>query len=553
MFKFTKLHIMNKITSMELLNLTRLRYQFFPSHLVDRSLWPILLSFSLFSLAISAVEYMHGYSTGSLLLRAATVLTLIGMALWWKDVVIEATFGGHHTKKVRNGILQGFVLFVVSEVMVFLSVFWAYGHSSLSPAVEIGGCWPCFIIILSFYFFTFIAINIQLLFFYLFIKAVNIVNNIINSFASPSTEDLSGNEKGTCNKNDILDETKKNFDDISKSFDPSLIKIDLFKFKSFINGLFQAEGTISLQFKVADSLRLGFYFSIGQNFSTEAAKLFLMLQYVLGGIGRFKFEALESGKTHIRYVVTNKDEIINVIIPYFSLLYGDKKFAILKLNRILKIIDILSISFNIKLAYELIVLVYSLNPDGQSRKLSLIEKLEKLNILPNSFLDIELTEYHQENNQLPDIFFIIGLFIGDGSLYFSLETRSHPKFYLRVTCDICTLKNSSNSKHLLTLVAKSLGLPVNLYLNGSSGMLTLQYKGLVVLKKILVLFNNNIEFLFWRKSLVLMATNIKKMVEDKTHLTKAGKIQIVNMLYSKPNYYKKSKDFWLQLIEEHKK
>ena len=26
--------------------------------------------------------------------------------------------------------------------MVFLSVFWAYGHSSLSPAVEIGGCWP---------------------------------------------------------------------------------------------------------------------------------------------------------------------------------------------------------------------------------------------------------------------------------------------------------------------------------------------------------------------------------------------------------------------------
>jgi cytochrome c oxidase subunit 3 len=26
--------------------------------------------------------------------------------------------------------------------MVFLSVFWAYAHSSLSPALEIGGCWP---------------------------------------------------------------------------------------------------------------------------------------------------------------------------------------------------------------------------------------------------------------------------------------------------------------------------------------------------------------------------------------------------------------------------
>jgi len=32
-------------------------------------------------MAISAVEYMHGYSTGSLLLRASVVLTMLGMAL----------------------------------------------------------------------------------------------------------------------------------------------------------------------------------------------------------------------------------------------------------------------------------------------------------------------------------------------------------------------------------------------------------------------------------------------------------------------------------------
>jgi cytochrome c oxidase subunit 3 len=74
-------------------------------------------------MAISAVEYMHGYSTGSLLLRGAVVLTILGMGLWWKDVVIEATFEGHHTNKVKSGIMQGFILFVVSEVMVFLSVF----------------------------------------------------------------------------------------------------------------------------------------------------------------------------------------------------------------------------------------------------------------------------------------------------------------------------------------------------------------------------------------------------------------------------------------------
>src|SRR6266550_2570834 len=34
------------------------------------------------------------------------------------------------------------LLIIVSEVFAFLSIFWAFFHSSLSPAVEIGGSWP---------------------------------------------------------------------------------------------------------------------------------------------------------------------------------------------------------------------------------------------------------------------------------------------------------------------------------------------------------------------------------------------------------------------------
>lgn len=33
-------------------------------------------------------------------------------------------------------------LFIVSEVFFFLSFFWAFFHSSLAPAVELGGVWP---------------------------------------------------------------------------------------------------------------------------------------------------------------------------------------------------------------------------------------------------------------------------------------------------------------------------------------------------------------------------------------------------------------------------
>ena len=93
-------------------------------------------------MAIGAVLYMHGYSNGGFNLTVAFVLTAYGMALWFKDIIIEGTLLGHHTKEVVKGISMGVVLFIVSEVFAFVSVFWAFFHSSLSPAIEIGGIWP---------------------------------------------------------------------------------------------------------------------------------------------------------------------------------------------------------------------------------------------------------------------------------------------------------------------------------------------------------------------------------------------------------------------------
>jgi hypothetical protein len=120
----------------------RNQFQAFPSHLVDPSPWPIFVSFSLFYLAIAGVLYMHGYPNGLLLLTLGFVVTVSGMTLWFKDIVVEATLLGHHTTQVRKGLTAGVALFIVSEVFVFLSVFWAFFHSSLSPTIEIGGVWP---------------------------------------------------------------------------------------------------------------------------------------------------------------------------------------------------------------------------------------------------------------------------------------------------------------------------------------------------------------------------------------------------------------------------
>ncbi|KAH7917287.1 cytochrome oxidase subunit 3 [Leucogyrophana mollusca] len=123
-------------------NINRSDFQYFPFHLVTPSPWPILLSFSLLTMAIGAVMYMHGYSNGGELLSTGFILTSFGMGLWFRDVIIEGTYLGDHTRQVQKGLQLGILLFIVSEVFAFLSVFWAFFHSSLSPAIEIGGVWP---------------------------------------------------------------------------------------------------------------------------------------------------------------------------------------------------------------------------------------------------------------------------------------------------------------------------------------------------------------------------------------------------------------------------
>jgi len=113
-----------------------------PYHIVDQSPWPIALSGVLLSLTTSAVLSFHGYPMGNYLLISSFILLNWGMALWFKDIITEASYLGAHTDEVQKGISLGVVLFIISEVFFFLSIFWAYFHSALAPAIEIGSEWP---------------------------------------------------------------------------------------------------------------------------------------------------------------------------------------------------------------------------------------------------------------------------------------------------------------------------------------------------------------------------------------------------------------------------
>ena len=111
-----------------------------PFHLVDKSPWPILRAFSVLATVTGVAKWFHTYDINLFLL--GLIRTILIMVQWWRDVVREGTFQGHHTHVVVLGLRWGIILFITSEVLFFFSFFWAFFHRSLAPAVEIGAVWP---------------------------------------------------------------------------------------------------------------------------------------------------------------------------------------------------------------------------------------------------------------------------------------------------------------------------------------------------------------------------------------------------------------------------
>ncbi|NP_007568.1 cytochrome c oxidase subunit III (mitochondrion) [Alligator mississippiensis] len=109
-------------------------------HMVNPSPWPLAGAMAAMLLTTGLTLWFHYNS--NLLLLLGLVTTMLVMYQWWRDVVRESTYLGHHTPAVQKGLRYGMILFITSEVFFFLGFFWAFYHSSLSPTPELGGQWP---------------------------------------------------------------------------------------------------------------------------------------------------------------------------------------------------------------------------------------------------------------------------------------------------------------------------------------------------------------------------------------------------------------------------
>nr|ARH54213.1 cytochrome c oxidase subunit 3 [Crepidodera pluta] len=111
-----------------------------PFHLVDISPWPLMGALGAMTMMMGLIKWFHLFNNN--LLLVGTTITILIMYQWWRDIIREGTYQGLHTLKVANGLRWGMILFITSEVFFFISFFWSFFHSSLSPSIEIGMQWP---------------------------------------------------------------------------------------------------------------------------------------------------------------------------------------------------------------------------------------------------------------------------------------------------------------------------------------------------------------------------------------------------------------------------
>nr|YP_009485583.1 cytochrome c oxidase subunit III [Amblythyreus gestroi]AVZ00719.1 cytochrome c oxidase subunit III [Amblythyreus gestroi] len=111
-----------------------------PYHLVDYSPWPLTASIGAMTTTSGMILWFH--KNNMMLYMLGMTILVLTMIQWWRDITREGTYQGKHTLAVSMGLKWGMILFIVSEIFFFISFFWGFFHSSLSPTIEIGMSWP---------------------------------------------------------------------------------------------------------------------------------------------------------------------------------------------------------------------------------------------------------------------------------------------------------------------------------------------------------------------------------------------------------------------------
>ena len=207
------------------------------------------------------------------------------------------------------------------------------------------------------------------------------------------------------------------------SYDPGNQKGTPEEFRSVANGFFQAEGHVGASFRDDHGSQPYVIVDQCQLFTPESLEFFVRLHHTLNKVGRIAFKVSANNNVMMSFRIKGWPSFFNQCVPFYTMLYGLKFQAIAKLTRIHSIRQLLLVQPEMTdiLKMELICLVYSLTGRASHRSLPIANKTSNLGIAPN--VPYPVLSY-DDNLTPPNMLFILGFFLGDGSLFPMMHWRA---------------------------------------------------------------------------------------------------------------------------------
>ncbi|UWI83178.1 cytochrome c oxidase subunit 3 [Wolbachia endosymbiont of Howardula sp.] len=102
-------------------------------HLVQPSPWPIFISIAILIFALGLVSTFRKQTLGVISLLIGICSISIVLMYWWLDIIKEAMYDHCHTPIVKSGLRYAMYLFLISEVVFFLTLFCSFFKAWLNP------------------------------------------------------------------------------------------------------------------------------------------------------------------------------------------------------------------------------------------------------------------------------------------------------------------------------------------------------------------------------------------------------------------------------------
>jgi hypothetical protein len=324
-------------------------------------------------------------------------------------------------------------------------------------------------------------------------------------------------------------------------------------FRELANGVFQAEGHIGGYFPSSRTVTFRPIVYISQNASDTSIEFLVLLWRFSGKKLEFIISQNEGSKHfHIRLFSRNWEFIIHKIIPYFSLVYGDKYKGFIKLKDIYNLHKGSNILPETKV--KVINLAYSL-VNSLACGVKTLSKNEKLSVvLGETIPSVYSSNTCPDNDQPLSLLFILGFLLGDGNFDIRIrDTKTGVWFIPRVRLEQKQTLDNSNLFNIMVEYLNKLNIEgsISKYQKtplSSHIVLTIEKKASIgnFLKSI----EKHRELFFWKNSQINKVIKSFIILSVAARHWKQSQIALVKFLYNdNDNNHEFSLDHWLKRLD----